>query len=116
MYETLELCVSCKACRRECPTGVDMAKMKIEVVHQRHRGLGVSLEERLVGYVPRYAPWAARLAGLANLRNRSAWLTRLTERWLGLAAGRSLPAWRRDWFDRRDRRERRERGDGREAE
>ncbi|MBI2071664.1 MAG: FAD-binding oxidoreductase, partial [Gemmatimonadetes bacterium] len=100
LYETLELCVSCKACRRECPTGVDMARMKIEVLHQRHRRYGVSLEERLVGYLPRYAPWAARLAGLANLRNRSPWLARLAERWLGVAARRSL-----DRSDRRDQRD-----------
>ena len=55
MYENLELCVSCKACKRECPTGVDMARMKIEVLHQRTRRRGVTLRQRLVAYLPRYA-------------------------------------------------------------
>ena len=61
MAETLKLCVSCKACRRECPTGVDMARMKIEVQAARADKHGLSLHDRLVGFLPRYAPYAARL-------------------------------------------------------
>mgnify|MGYP003694157443 FL=1 len=60
MAQTLKLCVSCKACRRECPTGVDMARMKIEVQAARVAKHGLSLRDRLVGYLPRYAPLAAR--------------------------------------------------------
>ena len=69
MAQTLALCVSCKACRRECPTGVDMARMKIEVQAARVAKHGLSLRDRLVGYLPRYAPLAARWPRLANLRN-----------------------------------------------
>src|SRR6516225_5767658 len=71
MMETLKLCVSCKACRHECPTGVDMAKMKIEVLAARAEKHGPSLRDRLVGYLPRYADFAARIAPLANWRNES---------------------------------------------
>ena len=53
MAETLKLCVSCRGCRRECPTGVDMAKMKIEVQAARAEKYGLSLHDRLVGYLPR---------------------------------------------------------------
>ena len=65
MMDTLKLCVSCKACRHECPTGVDMAKMKIEVLAARAAKHGLSLRDRLVGYLPHYAgsglaPRAAR--------------------------------------------------------
>ena len=56
MMDTLKLCVSCKACRHECPTGVDMAKMKIEVLAARAAKHGLSLRDRLVGFLPRYAP------------------------------------------------------------
>ena len=69
MAETLKLCVSCKACRRECPTGVDMARMKIEVLRARTDKLGLSLHDRMVGYLPHYAPHAARLHWLLNLRD-----------------------------------------------
>src|SRR5262249_48448376 len=98
MSETLKLCVSCKACRRECPTGVDMARMKIEVQAARIAKHGLSLRDRLIGYLPRYAPYAARFPALANLRNGSAWLRGVSEKYLGVSAQRGLPRWRSDWF------------------
>jgi len=96
MAETLKLCVSCKACRRECPTGVDMARMKIEVQAARARKRGFSLHDRLVGWLPRYAPFAARMPWLFNLRDRVPALRRASERVAGFSARRSLPQWRRD--------------------
>ncbi|WP_291848546.1 FAD-binding and (Fe-S)-binding domain-containing protein [Bradyrhizobium sp.] len=98
MLETLKLCVSCKACRHECPVGVDMAKMKIEVLAARVASHGLSLRDRLVGYLPRYADLASRLAPLPNLRNRSPLLRRLFEKIAGISAQRALPAFRRDMF------------------
>ena len=98
MAETMKLCVSCKACRRECPTGIDMAKMKLEVLAARAERHGLSWRDRAVAYLPRYAPVAAMLAPLMNLRDRIPALARLSERTLGFAAGRSLPRWRRDIF------------------
>jgi FAD/FMN-containing dehydrogenase/Fe-S oxidoreductase len=96
MAETMKLCVSCKACRRECPTGVDMARMKIEVQAARVARRGLTLHDRLVGYLPRYAPYAAKLPWLMNLRNDMPWLRRLSESYAGLSAKRSLPRWRFD--------------------
>ncbi len=98
MKETLSLCVSCKACKRECPTGVDMARMKLEVLAQRRKTEPPSLRERVIAYLPRYAPWAARLAPLANLRDSLPGAATLSERLLGLTSRRSLPRWRRDAF------------------
>ncbi|MGJ4945822.1 FAD-binding and (Fe-S)-binding domain-containing protein [Bradyrhizobium sp. HKCCYLS1011] len=98
MMETLKLCVSCKACRRECPTGVDMAKMKIEVLAARARTHGLTLRDRLVAFLPRYADLAARFAPLANLRNHSPLLRSLMERFAGISARRKLPAFRNDTF------------------
>ena len=98
MMETLKLCVSCKACRRECPTGVDMAKMKIEVLAARATSHGLTLRDRIVAYLPRYADLAARFAPLANLRNHSAPLRALMERVAGISAKRKLPAFRSDTF------------------
>jgi Fe-S oxidoreductase len=98
MAETLRLCVSCKGCRRECPTGVDMARMKIEVLAARAAKYGHTLHDRIVGWLPRYAPYAARLAPLLNARNRVGAAARLAERYGGFSARRSLPQWRRDWF------------------
>jgi len=94
--DALELCVSCKGCKRECPTGVDMAKFKIEAMAARRAHHGLSLRDRLIAYLPRYAPVVSSLRGLANLR--VPWIGALSERSLGIAARRTLPRWQRGYI------------------
>ena len=94
LYDTLDLCVGCKGCKRECPTGIDMARMKIEFLNHYHGRRGWGLKDRLIAFLPRYAPLAARLAPLANLRDRLPLAASLSEKLLGLSAKRSLPQWR----------------------
>ncbi len=101
VHEALDLCVGCKGCKRDCPTGVDMARMKFEVQAQRRRRFGATLKDRVIGNLPDIAPWASRMPWLFNLRNRSRTLARAMERFTGLSAERRLPAWRRDTFARR---------------
>ncbi len=98
MLETMKLCVSCKACRRECPTGVDMAKMKIEVLAAANKRRPRPWKDKLIAYLPRYAPYARRLAWLMNLRDRIPGLAALSERLLGFSAKRRLPQWRSEGF------------------
>ena len=96
--DALDLCVGCKGCRRECPTGVDMARMKVEFLHHYRRRHGLAFRARLVAWLPRYAPLAARAPALLNARNRWPALARASERWPGFSARRPLPHWRRDPF------------------
>jgi FAD/FMN-containing dehydrogenase/Fe-S oxidoreductase len=90
--EALELCVSCKGCKRECPTGVDMARMKVEFLAQYRKTHPLTLRDRAIGYLPRYAAWASRFAPLANV------LSRLGKSAAGFAPQRDLPRWRNDAF------------------
>ena len=98
MYDTMALCVGCKGCQRECPTGVDMARMKTEFLYHYRKRHGLPLRDRLIAYLPRYAPWAARFAPLLNLRNSVPGLAALGEALTGFSAKRDLPRWRRDPF------------------
>ncbi len=98
MAETLKLCVSCKACRRECPTGVDMAKMKIEVTAARKKERGFSLHDHLLAWMPLYAPILCRVPWLPNLRNSVGLIARMSEKIDGFTSRRPLPRWRRDIY------------------
>jgi len=94
VLEALELCVSCKGCRRECPTGVDMARMKIEVTAEHKRREGFTLRDRMVAHLPRYARWAAHAQGLSSLPGAGAVLESLT----GFDRRRPLPRFRGPWL------------------
>jgi FAD/FMN-containing dehydrogenase/Fe-S oxidoreductase len=93
MAETMDLCVSCKGCRRECPTGVDMARMKVEVKHALANKNGLSFRDRLVGFLPRYAEVASRFHFLSNLRDNIPFAPWLSEKIIGFSAKRALPIW-----------------------
>ncbi len=97
--EVMDLCVSCKGCKRECPTGVDMAKMKIEFLSHYKNKHGFTLRDKLIGYLPSYLHVISKssvLTGLFNLRNHSQALAQVLEKFTGISAKRSLPAWRTD--------------------
>ena len=98
VHEAMDLCVGCKGCKRDCPTGVDMAKMKVEFLHHYKAKHGHTFKDRLVAHLPDYARWASRLAPLLNLRDKVPALAALSEKLLGFSARRSLPQWQSSHF------------------
>jgi len=102
LYGAMDLCVGCKGCKRECPTGVDMTKMKVEFLHHYRAKHGLRLKDRLVANLPRLAPLASAFAFFANLRNKIPRLAKWAETAVGISAQRKLPTWRSDIFRERE--------------
>jgi FAD/FMN-containing dehydrogenase/Fe-S oxidoreductase len=97
--EVLDLCIGCKGCAKDCPSEVDMAKMKAEVVHEYHQRNGSSLRDRLFANAETVSRLGSALAPLSNLAMKlpgSGWLM---EKTLGIAAERSLPSYASESFE-----------------
>jgi FAD/FMN-containing dehydrogenase/Fe-S oxidoreductase len=101
VHDVLDLCLECRACRSECPVGVDMARFKSEFLATYQRRHGVPWRARAVGHIHTMAKWGSRLAPLSNFATGSAMGRWLGERLLGVDRRRPLPAWTRSTFARR---------------
>jgi Fe-S oxidoreductase len=104
----MELCISCKACKSECPTGVDMARLKYEYLSHRHLKHGAKPRARLVADVPHRLKLASCFPRLSNLVTQSGLTRAVMERWFGLDRRVPMPrlAHRtfRTWFQRHRKR------------
>ncbi|WP_435358767.1 FAD-binding and (Fe-S)-binding domain-containing protein [Haloarchaeobius sp. DFWS5] len=100
--EVLDLCVGCKGCSSDCPTGVDLAKLKTELKHKHHEREGSSLRERLFRDIDRWAKLGSTLAPVSNWATKLPGSRVVAERVAGVAPERELPEFRReslvDWF------------------
>ncbi len=93
VYDVLDLCLECRACKTECPTGVDMARLKSEFLADYWRRHGIPVRARVLGHIHDLAARTARWAPLVNPWLESGWVRALGERLLGIDRRRSLPRW-----------------------
>ena len=102
MHEVLDLCIGCKGCSKDCPSEVDLAKMKAEVTHEHHQRHGSSLRDKLFANIDRLNAVGSALAPLSNWAGTVPGARTLMEKTIGIARDRSLPTFHResleDWF------------------
>ncbi len=100
VYKVLDLCLECRACKAECPVGVDVAKFKSEFLADYYTRHGVPPRAKALGNVHRTAVWGSRFAGVANALAASPAVRWLNKKLLDIDPRRTLPAWRADTFDK----------------
>ena len=101
--EVLDLCVGCKGCKSDCPTGVDLAKLKAEVKHQYHERSGPDIRTRLFADIDKWSQLGSKLAPLSNIGTAIPGSRWVLERTIGIAADRELPTFTRSTLERFDR-------------
>jgi Fe-S oxidoreductase len=98
LFEALDLCVECKACKAECPSGVDMAKLKYEVLAQRNQARGVPMRARVFANINLLSRLTAPFGSIANFAGRQKTLRAVMQRLAGVHAERPLPAFAKQTF------------------
>ena len=100
LYDTLDLCVECKACKAECPSNVDMAKLKAEVLTKYYERHGLPRRAKAFGQIARFSQIGQSLAPLTNLLSGLTVTRLLVERYLGITRHRPLPTFAKERFTR----------------
>jgi len=100
VFRVLDLCLECRACKSECPVGVDMARFKSEFLADYWKRHGTPLGARALGNVHKLARWGSRFAPVANWAAARGPVRWLNERLLGVDARRGLPAWKQQTFEK----------------
>ena len=105
LYEALDLCLECKGCKSECPSGVDMAKLKYEFLSNYNKANKPSLRTRMFAHISRVNRWGSRFAPLSNWGASNPLGKLISEKMLGVHPQRRLPAFAgstfEQWFNRR---------------
>lgn len=104
LHEILDLCLSCKGCQTECPSGVDMGKLKAETLQQSYLKNGVPLRTKLIGHFPTLQRYASYVAPLYNFLVEFPLTSSLIKLVMGFSIERSLPTVQftclEKWFER----------------
>ena len=98
LYDVLDLCLECKGCKAECPSNVDMAKLKYEFLQTYHKANGYPLRNRIFGNIAALSRWGSFFAPLSNWTLKSAWFKDLLENHAGIDRRRTLPAFTSQTF------------------
>jgi Fe-S oxidoreductase len=105
MHEVLDLCIGCKGCSKDCPSEVDLAKMKVEVANEYHERHGSSLRDKLFANIDALNALGSKLAPLSNWAAKVPGARTIMEKTVGIAKDRSLPTFHSetlvDWFEDR---------------
>jgi FAD/FMN-containing dehydrogenase/Fe-S oxidoreductase len=105
MHEVMELCIGCKGCAKDCPSEVDMAKLKVELTHEHHERHGVDLRSRVFANIDWLSDLGSATAPVSNWLQRLPGSGLLTEKTLGIARERTLPEFHAEtlteWFEER---------------
>ncbi|MGJ1269732.1 FAD-binding and (Fe-S)-binding domain-containing protein [Sphingobacterium spiritivorum] len=103
----MDLCLSCKGCKSECPSSVDMAKLKADFLQAYHDANGVPLRTRMIANIDQVSRLGSFFPGLYNWSVSNAWVSKLIKKAVGIAPKRSLPTIGsvslRKWFMSREK-------------